>query len=195
MDWSFFRNLFIGIFYNSHHIILSLPTYFGILSYIILLFPKLGGKMKDKLLKVRKYALSILMGFILISVILTSHSLYKNKRLKFATPDELTAPLLQNMSIRISDLAREDFTIRNKAFYNCHIYGPAIIFPSGCTFFNLSLVEVASNGCLVETTNKIISGAIGLENCVIRDCIFHKISFIGPPKMINEIREQLNIKK
>ena len=92
---------------------------------------------------VQEHPALIVMSFLMMSVVLVSHSLYKNKRPNFATPDELTQMGLRDRDIRLSDLTREDFRIRNKAFYNCHIYGPAIIYPTKDTvLINLVFVEV-----------------------------------------------------
>jgi hypothetical protein len=83
MDWPFIKELFKGVFFSFNNIIQSLPAWIGIGSFIVLsCFPILGTKMKDKLPGIRKYATHILLGFILISVILTSYSLYEDKQQK-----------------------------------------------------------------------------------------------------------------
>lgn len=194
MDWSYYKDLFIGIFYNRF--LLCLPTYLGLFSFVaLLLYPQWEDKMKSKLLlKARKYAILILMGFILISVVLTSHQLYKNKQPNFATPDELIQLTLRDRDIRLADLTREDFTIRNKTFDNCHIYGPAVIYPK-----NLILMGKMSTGAnyesgFIATTNKTISGAVVLEGCVMKDCALYKISFIGSPEQIADIKVKLKLK-
>jgi hypothetical protein len=122
--------------------------------------------------------------------------MYKNKGKRdithgqiFAMPDALVAPTLQNMNIRISDLTREEFTIRNKVFDNCHIYGPAIIALTNSTITKSIFEEVVPSGALIETSNKIISGAILLENCIVRNCTLHKIGIIGAPEAIKKIKE------
>lgn len=147
--------------------------------------------MKDKLSKVRKHALAILMGFILISVILTSNSLYKNKLPSFATPDELIPSLLQNKTIRLADLVREDFTIRNRTFDNCHIYGPAVIFFTGGIFIDnvLKRIDITNiDANFIETTNTGVLGVIVFDNCVIKKCTFYNISFIGNSERIAKIK-------
>ena len=118
------------------------------------------------------------------------------KQLNFATPDELIPSLLQNKSIRINDLVREDNIIRNRTFENCHIYGPAIIALNKCITTQATFTEIDINGVFIETTNKIVSGVIELNTCIIKNCTFHKISFIGTPDDIKRLKNQvINEKK
>jgi hypothetical protein len=119
------------------------------------------------------------------------HFYYKeSKQLNFATPDALISPVLQNMNIRISDLTRDGFRIRNKTFINCHIYGPAIISGNDSVMSNNGFWEVDPNGVFIETLNKFVSGVVSLDNCVIRNCNFHRISFIGSPEQIKQIKTE-----
>lgn len=112
------------------------------------------------------------------------------KQLNFATPDSLTSPVLRNMDIRISDLVREDFTIRNKTFENCRIYGPAIItLTSGNVISHNKFMEVDIEGTFIVTTNNAILNAIALEGCIITNCTLHKISFIGNSEQIGLIKK------
>jgi hypothetical protein len=149
-------------------------------------------------------------AFFVILLIYTPYAIYKKQRLLndelkqekqklekdleiaakqvVAPPDALISSTLQNMNIRIGDLAREDFVIRKKVFDNCHIYGPAIIAIRDSTFTHNIFKEVVPSGALIETSNEIISGAILLEDCVVRDCTLHKIGIIGSPETIKKIR-------
>jgi hypothetical protein len=134
----------------------------------------------------------------LCALSLISWHLY-NKELKqpnFAVPDTLTSPVLRDLNIRISDLTREDFRIRNKTFKNCHIYGPAVIYISPNTnnvVAGNTFVEISPEGGFITTSNKEVSGAIGLEDCVIQDCIFHRISIIGSPEEIEYLKSKFKI--
>jgi hypothetical protein len=198
MDWQYLSKLFKGIFYNTYNIFFSIPTYLSILPLVIWLWPGIGGKkMKSRLKKLRKYFFGVFMCLLMVSIIFTSHSLYVNKpsNLKLATPDELTQSVLRDRDIRLSDLTREDFRIRNKTFINCHIYGPAIIYPTKQTvLYNLKFVEITTEGGLIITTNKSISGAVSFEGCVLQDCTLHKISFIGSKERIAAIKSHSNLK-
>ncbi len=112
------------------------------------------------------------------------------EKLNFATPDALASPVLRDMNIRISDLAREEIVIRNRIFENCHIYGPAIIYPMKGTVISYNtFTEITLDGVFVVTLNKEVAGAIGLENCTITHCTLHKISFIGDSNEINYIKK------
>ncbi len=119
--------------------------------------------------------------------------LIESKQLNFATPDALSSPLLQNMNVRINDLTRENFIIRNKTFENCHIYGPAIIICSDCVIVKNSFEEVIPEGAFIETTNTTISGAVSLEHCILKNCVLHKISMIGNPEQIKDIKKGFSI--
>lgn len=153
--------------------------------------------MKDKLAKIRPYATTILLIFILISVILTSHSLYENKRTNFATPDALTSLILKDMDIRISDLARENFVIHNRTFDNCRIYGPAVIYPMNCLIKEAHFTDFGtdSNAVFIITTNKAITGIITLDTCVIKNCTFYAIGLIGSYEDIEHDKTLVNITK
>jgi len=138
----------------------------------------------------------ICMSLLMVSVISVAHDMYVNKPVppsaSFATPDELIPSVLRHKTIRIADLVREDFVIRNKTFEDCYIYGPAIIIPDDkCRFRNFVIGEVALDGAFIATPNKLISGAIGFENCVVIDCHFRKISFIGPQDLMDYLRRSI----
>ena len=154
--------------------------------------------MRAKLLAItKKHAIPIIMGYILISVIITSHSLYKNKLPDFplATPDELISSNLQNLSFRIVDLARDDFIVRNKTFDNCHIYGPASIRLKDSVLID-STVEGESHiieSHFIVTTNRYAYGPVLLQDCVIKNCTFHKISFLGSEAQIAKFKAALNL--
>lgn len=208
MVWQFTVELFKGVFLLSNGFVQSLPAWIAFLSFILLRFPRLGGKMKSSLEKLQPYAPHFFLIFILISISLTSFSIYKNKEKQirilkndlaeskkqiFATPDALTSSILRNMDIRIADLVREDFIIRGRIFENCHIYGPAILGAIGTDniVYNPKLRQISKNGYFVATTNKEISGAIGVDGCVFKNCTFHRISIIGPPAIIEKMKKDI----
>jgi len=197
MEWSYLYKLFKDILYNTNNILLSVPAYISVtLSLFAFFWPKKEGKINWLIQIIQEHPALIIMSFLMVSVILVSHSLYKNKQPNFASPDELTQSVLRNRDIRLSDLTREDFRIRNKVFLNCHIYGPAIIYPTKQTVLaNLRFVDVTAEGGLIVTTNKQISGAVAFEGCTLQGCTFHKISFIGSEARIAEIKAHSNLAK
>ena len=110
-------------------------------------------------------------------------------RKNFATPDELIPTHLKGLSIRISDLVREDVVIRNKIFEDCHIYGPAFITPIKDTSLEYNNFEGSLESNLIELKNRAVLGTIGLDNCVFRRCFFHRIGIIGTPDIIAKFRK------
>jgi hypothetical protein len=132
MDWYYFARLIRGLFCT----ITSVPTYVGLATLLLQFFPGWeGGKIKWIVRRLREHPALVCMSFLMISVVLVSHTLYANKQGSFATPDELTQSVLQKRDIRLADLAREDFAIHYKTFIDCHLYGPAIVLPKGTTTF------------------------------------------------------------
>ena len=114
------------------------------------------------------------------------------KQLNFATPDALTSPVLRDMDIRICDLTREDFRMKNRTFINCRIYGPAVFNASAekSIMIRTTIRQVAEEGLFIETTNAKLSGVIGAENCTFTDCQLYKISFIGSPEVIDALKKE-----
>ena len=128
MDWQYIANLIRGTFWNTNSWLFSIPAYLSVLALIPCVWPGSEG-WKMKILSIfRDHPAFICMSLLMVSVILTSHSLYVNKKLTFATPDAYMPSVLQNQTIRIVELARENLVIRGKTFENCDIYGPAVIF-------------------------------------------------------------------
>lgn len=109
----------------------------------------------------------------------------------FATPDELIGQTLRGLSIRIADLARDDFIIRGRTFEDCHIYGPACIAPLGTTFITGNSFDAPPDAVFIGVEQDNISGAIGVEDCVFRRCTFKRIGIIGPSDYIEEIKKGL----
>ena len=196
MDLQYFWRLFRGVFFSANGFLFSLPTYVSVATavaaFILWLWPGLGvSKMKIIVSILQQHPAFIIMGFLLLSVICTSYSLYMKKPSSFAMPDELIPSVLQNKSIRIADLAREDFVVRNRTFENCHIYGPAVVIVTNCIMSRCHFEEMGSEAGWIKTTNKVVAGAIILDSCVAKNCVFHKISFIGPPEQIDALKSQI----
>ena len=70
MDWAFWGNLGKSIFTFSDNILQTILVYVGILGLVFFLFPRLGGKLKNKLPVIRKFGIHIAWAFILISVVM-----------------------------------------------------------------------------------------------------------------------------
>lgn len=108
-----------------------------------------------------------------------------------ATPDQLIGSHLEGLDIRIVDLAREDLIVKNRTIINCRIYGPAVLFPIGCSFRNNSFsgdasksVEWNLNSMFIPIPQTpIIQGIIRVENVDFRDCIFNRVALMGPDQL------------
>ena len=200
MDSQYFLELFKAVFGMGRNLLVAIPTLLSIVPLLLSFFlPKWeGGKMKQVIRKAREHPAVICMSFLMLSVILASHSLYVNKEPNFATPDELTQSVLENRDIRIADLVRETARIRNKTFIDCHIYGPAVVHPlaePGATIIgNTIVVGPDPESGFIVTTNTNAIGVIGLENCKLIRCTFHYISFIGRPEQITIIKKGFSAK-
>jgi hypothetical protein len=145
---------------------------------------------------------SFLKSFVIPSVIVTfcaaSLFIYHTySKPNFATPDELIASHLIKKDIRINDLTREESVIRNKTFDDCHIYGPALIMLKSCLYEKIAFTEFGDdpNAIFVETTTNPVSGAIVFDTCVMKNCTFHKIGFLGSSESLNRAKETFKLKK
>jgi hypothetical protein len=77
MDWQFVKELLLGVFWSVN----SITTWIGFAPLIFFFCPLVWGvKMKVILKRMKFYALYILPWFIMVSVILTSYSMYENKQ-------------------------------------------------------------------------------------------------------------------
>lgn len=127
-----------------------------------------------------------------IAVSVGQSYLSEPKQLNFAMPDALISPVLQGLTIRIGNLAREDNVIRNRTFDNCQIYGPSVILPSGCTFIKCLFDTSNRDSIFIITTNKTIANATVFEFCIFKNCVFHKMSFIGPSELIEDLKSKIS---
>lgn len=147
---------------------------------------------------------SIWKSFILPSaiVILCGSSMFiwhffnkETEQTNYATNEALLSPVLKDIDFRIADLVRENIIIRKKTISNCNIYGPAIICLSKNIVFSNNGVEKFPaddvNSYFIETTNESVANIIQFEDCVITNCIFHKISFIGSYEQMKKFKETM----
>lgn len=122
MDIQFFWSLFKGIFLFSGNFIQSLLAYIGIVSFLYLLFPRLEGKLKDRLDIMRHHKLNILLIFLLASVIMTSYSLYHNRdlSLKLRITDWAwkSGASVQELDPTVNDFLGHPFSFALKMRYN-----------------------------------------------------------------------------
>jgi hypothetical protein len=188
MDWRYLWSVVSGVFCSTR----AIPAYVGLASLILRLFPaKEGGRMTLIIQSVRDHPAFVCMSFLMVSVVLVSHNLYVNKRPNFATPDELIPSILQNKAFRLVDLTRESLVIQGRTFENCDIYGPAVVFQVNCHFEKVTMAAPSRESVAIETDNTIASGAIRLDTCVIKNCRFYRIGFIGSKEQLAAMRAQI----
>lgn len=194
MDWQYLKNLSWGVLWNANSIILSISTYISLLiSLVLWLWPKKGGKkMKNTFDRSRKVSALLFMALVLVSVVLTSHSLYVARPSTFAAIPDLIPSVLQNKNVRLVDLAMQDPIVRNRTFEDCQIYGPAVLVPERCVFYQCHM-DTAGDAGFIKTTNERLWGVLRFEGCVFRRCSFYKIGFIGPPEAIDRLRSQVTL--
>jgi len=141
--------------------------------------------------------LGVLILVLVGSLIGTAYNIYKtdqktiatlNSQLQtvsaknFATPNQLIGNSLNNLTININDLARENPTISAITFTNCKIYGPAVLFADQTNVFNnvsFYYGNATPDSMLIVTSNPVIIGAIQLQYCVFTNCQFYQLAFIG----------------
>jgi hypothetical protein len=194
MDWTFLKDLLFGIFRGVNNYLQAIPTWVGIAAFIFLFFPSLEWKMKNKLTTIRKYRLHILMIFLMISMVITSYSLYVNKTPDLATPNALLSDNLTGLKIRVVDLGVGNPLVSGKVFKDCLFYGPGIIsIHANCTgTIAVELHEdITLDATLIETTNERIVGVVIFDNCVFINCRIRDIGIIGSSELITEIKAKL----
>lgn len=98
--------------------------------------------------------------------------------------DASIRPDYESTTIRITDLAVTDDRVEKKVFSNCHIVGPAVVAPMGCTFSGCGF-DVANGdpeSMLIVVPDRWLVGVIALMECEFYECRFTRIGFVmGEP--------------
>lgn len=100
----------------------------------------------------------------------------------------------RNEVIRIVDLAVTANRVRLCDFKDCRIIGPAVVVPAGSTQFHACQWRGDPDALLWEVpeTRSSVIGAIGLEDCLLEDCVMECIGVAGPPELIDRFRADLS---
>ena len=96
--------------------------------------------------------------------------------------------------IRPWDVAEQDGSMRELVFEKCHVEGPAVLVPMGCSFIS-NTFEADSSAMFWEidpSTRPVIVGAFHVVNCTFEECRFRNVGFAGPPELIAQFREGTN---
>lgn len=135
----------------------------------------------------------ILVIFCTIGVLVSQNYLNEYREPNFTISDDLSKTVYQNEDIKISDLAENDFVIRNKTFKHCNFYGPAVIhFLDNTTLIHIYFVQPADDLLFLETLNKRLGDSIIIfKDCTILNSNFHRVSIIGLPGYIKDIKQKI----
>jgi len=83
--------------------------------------------------------------------------------------------------------------VSNRIIEDCEIRGPAMVITLDGTVIANSSFEGDANSLFVEVPEKrIVFGAIGLQNCVMRRCRFIAIGIIGTREQIEQAKKGFN---
>ncbi|HLM86924.1 MAG TPA: hypothetical protein VK272_12125 [Solirubrobacteraceae bacterium] len=90
--------------------------------------------------------------------------------------------------------ADEDAWVLNREFEDSMILGPAVIAPFEAVTFEDITISGSLDAALIEIpTGKTLQGVIGLRHVTFRRCWLMDIAIIGPPGIIAECREALQV--
>jgi hypothetical protein len=209
MHWSYFWVLLKGLFVNPISPWLSIPSYlFGIILVLITIwpiiksiFPETKEHMKKVISFVRNFRVHILVSLFIVSIIISSYSLYENKTPRFATPAELNAPVLSGLNIRATDLVPvySEPIVTGKVFENCNFYGPAVwsiennmVAEVGGSLSFVMEAGLTPDTAIISTLNKEWLGVIIFNGNVFKGTNkLHNISIITAGDKADQMRDEL----
>jgi hypothetical protein len=118
-----------------------------------------------------------------------------------------------SFSFRLVDLvtpeqAMSQTAIRDKNFYKCVIHGPAVLAPMENTRFvgeteffdeprpgqpDSMFYELEANRKLEENQTRVwVTGVVGVQGCVFRDCTFVDIGVMAQASVIQQLKSHLD---
>ena len=102
-----------------------------------------------------------------------------------ATKEELTAPTVTGLRVRIHDLIGEDGVpvITNKTFRECRIEGPAVlspVAPPGPHLIGRQTTNADFASFVYAMDAKPTAGVIGMMAVTFRQCDFYRVGFAVP---------------
>lgn len=107
------------------------------------------------------------------------------------TPDWQGESYIDHRSFRMVDLASDYDLIEDKIFEDCTIYGPALIVPVNNMVFESNTFEGTPDALfwVIPDEQDRVIGAIGLNNCTFRRCIFRRIGIAGKRDVIERFKQ------
>ncbi len=151
--------------------------------------------------------LGLLVVVFLISLGVSSYNLYNKQHKemveleqqldiarKMAYPPITTlmmTPYFKDLDIPLGEFGLVSEILVDKTFDHCRIHGPVVLHIDGITM-TLCIFKGDAESTLITTTNKRVDGVLGVRNCTFVNCVFDKVSFIGPQDQIDRIRLGFN---
>ena len=92
--------------------------------------------------------------------------------------------------LNISELARNEATIRDKIFQHCEIIGPALVFFGEGTHVDKCGFEGNPDSLLLEVpVGQWLIGGVFFVNCIFRNCQFKRIGILVTPEQLVIFRD------
>ena len=87
---------------------------------------------------------------------------------------------LSNRKIRLVDLVGQDSVIRDRTLEDCEIHGPMVVTSTGegVGGFDRCTWNGNNTAVFIETEQQMVSGVVGLTNCVFRRCRFFNVAIM-----------------
>lgn len=179
---NFLGNLIKETFLNSSSILLSTPSIVGSITLIAWCFPSIRRWWDCHKMRIRRFIPHIAVLLIIFSIVAGAYNLYQHKEPNFTTPDALIPLNLRDLKINVADLVRQDAIVKNKTFYNCDLYGPAVFGAIGeHNVYDVITMDInnPSEGFIVVETPITVTGVIGIDSCQFINCRLHGVAFMG----------------
>lgn len=94
--------------------------------------------------------------------------------------------------IRLADITdiRGEQIVSGRTFENCTIYGPSVVYMTGCRIDVFAMRGDDPEDMLIEVPpdRQRVHGVFWLKDCSFFNCRFENIGIIGPKPMLDELR-------
>lgn len=127
----------------------------------------------------------VLLGFWQAYLAYTSHP-------AVLTAVEFSQPYLEGRFLKIADLADDQNVIEGRTFINCHIFGPAVLYPSpegfGTIAYNKFITSSPQMTFQVMEFKGPGTGVIEIQNSTFTKCVFHNVTIVGTKETVDRLR-------
>ena len=95
----------------------------------------------------------------------------------------------RDRSVRLGELAALEDVLAGFTFENCEIFGPAVIVLLGETLLDRCRLAGDPNAVIWPAYGRAeVVGAIGLLDCVLRNCQFYRVGILVPDEQLAIVR-------